>query len=59
VQQREGAKQVEAERGSPDRAGIDEAEKRRRRSGRHSGGYAPVVNDGSKGFLQLEGSTEG
>jgi hypothetical protein len=52
VEQGERTGQVEAERGSPDRTGTCEAERRRQRSRRHGGGCAPVVVDGSDGFLQ-------
>jgi hypothetical protein len=59
VEQAESIRQVEAERGSPDRADTGEAERRRRRSRCHGGGCALVVGNDGEGFLQLEGSTEG
>jgi hypothetical protein len=56
VEQGKRAKQVEAERGSPDRTGTDEAVRRRWRSRRHSGGCAPVVANIGDGFLQQGGA---
>jgi hypothetical protein len=58
MEQGEHVGQVEAEWGSPDHVGTGEADRRRLRSRRHGGGYAPVVGDDGEGFLQLDGSME-